>query len=380
MIKKDVLSRTADSYPPQRGSGGTDPAHRSAANTGSRTLETTTHLRLDAGSQKRSSSVSGGPHLDFSRAAKDDASALAFLDEVHSLLANSKSEMATDDAIRQLYAVLRERKRLSGEANWKRFVRLARQHPLCDVLHEDPFTWRAFSKPRGYPGDAVLMDYIYGREEARPRPRASEIGGRLFDCNTVSSACRGVMARRGFAADLIDDLCRENQDAAILSVASGHLREAGLSAAVRRRALQRFVAIDSDEESLAEVERSYHRTPIECVHASARRIITGRLDVGSFDLIYSLGLYDYLKEPTATRLTERLFSMLNPGGILLIANFLPDIECVGYMETFMDWNLIYRDRFDMMTLTSGIDEHQLARFSTFTEEAVNVVFGMLHRI
>jgi hypothetical protein len=22
------------------------------------------------------------------------------------------------------------------------------------VLHEDPFTWRAFSKPRGYAGDA----------------------------------------------------------------------------------------------------------------------------------------------------------------------------------------------------------------------------------
>ena len=34
----------------------------------------------------------------------------------------------------------------------------------------------------------------------------------------------------------------------------------------------------------------------------------------------------------ATKLTARLFDMLNPGGRLVLANFLPNIWCAGFME------------------------------------------------
>src|SRR4051794_11115162 len=33
-------------------------------------------------------------------------------------------------------------------------------HPMRARLHEEPFTRRAFLKPRGYPGDAPLLDLI----------------------------------------------------------------------------------------------------------------------------------------------------------------------------------------------------------------------------
>src|SRR6185436_19111629 len=45
---------------------------------------------------------------------------------------------------------------------WKTVCEEARQHSLHDLLLESPFTRRAYSKPRGYAGDAVLMDLIYG--------------------------------------------------------------------------------------------------------------------------------------------------------------------------------------------------------------------------
>ena len=59
-------------------------------------------------------------------------------------------------------------------------------------------------------------------------------------------------ARRGFVAEVIDRLVDEVPRPHVLSVAAGHLREALLSSAVKRRKLGRFVALDSDADSVAE--------------------------------------------------------------------------------------------------------------------------------
>ena len=44
--------------------------------------------------------------------------------------------------------------------HWTDYARRCLEHPIRQLLHQDPFTRRAFSKPRGYAGDAVMMDYI----------------------------------------------------------------------------------------------------------------------------------------------------------------------------------------------------------------------------
>ena len=42
--------------------------------------------------------------------------------------------------------------------------------------------------------------------------------------------------------------------------------------------------------------------------------------------------------------------------VLVVANFLPDIWGAGYMETFMDWKLIYRTAEEMEGLCANIEE------------------------
>lgn len=266
--------------------------------------------------------------------------------------------------------------RLDGtDGTWARRVSLCLEHPLRDLLHQDPFTRRAFVKPRGYAGDAELLDYIYGREEGWPiPPGTSELGRQLFDFTTRSSACEGVRARRGFVAECVDRLAEERHRPHVLSVAAGHLREAALSSAVKRRRLGRYVALDADAESLREVEHCYGFCGVETCHAHVRAILAGRVRLGTFDLAYTTSLLDYLQESAGRRLTLAMFEMLRPGGRLVLANFLPGILDVGYMESYMGWTLIYRTRQDMIALAAHIPQADLRDIRIFAEENQNIIF------
>jgi SAM-dependent methyltransferase len=277
-------------------------------------------------------------------------------------------------ALEDLFIGLRERRLKSNDQSWDEFVTGCLKHPLRDVLHQDRFTYHAFSKPRGYAGDAELLDYIYGREERWPVPETTPLGQRIFDYTTLAPAAEGVRARRGFVADLVDRLADEMDHPHILSIAAGHLREALLSAAVKRRRIGRYVALDSDSDSLAEVDRSYSCYGVEGVHASIRHLLAQRVQLGLFDLVYSTGLFDYLQQRAAQRLTWTMFQMLRPGGRLLVANFLPGIRDVGYMETYMSWRLIYRTRQEMLDVASGICQSEIRDIRLFSEEGQNIIF------
>ena len=95
---------------------------------------------------------------------------------------------------------------------------------------------------------------------------------------------------------------------------------------------------------------------VETLAGTIRQLVAGKLQPGEFDLIYSTGLYGYLEQPIGQRVTTRLFDMLRPGGQLLIASFLTGLPECGYMESFMDWQLIYRSRDETLGLAAALDE------------------------
>ncbi|HEY5312523.1 MAG TPA: class I SAM-dependent methyltransferase, partial [Pirellulales bacterium] len=151
------------------------------------------------------------------------------------------------------------------------------------------------------------------------------------------------------------------------------------SATVRRRKFGKFVALDADPLSSAEVERSYGRLGVETVTATFRRLLADEPREKEFDLVYSTGLFDYLSQRAARRLVRSMFGMLRPGGSLLVANFLPGIRDLGYMESFMDWQLVYRNRSDMVDLTMDISEDEIDRVTLFSEECRNILFLQVTR-
>lgn len=265
------------------------------------------------------------------------------------------------------------------ETQWKQTIDQCREHRVRKVIHEDPLTLRTFAQPRGYAGDAELLDIIYRRDWLGVAPMPTARGQAIFNFTIGCRAPSAVRLRRQLLASMIDEACGRTKAPHVLSVACGHLRELALSTEFRAGRVGRFVGLDQDALSLAEVTRSLPDCEVETVPGSIKLLFGSALAKEKFDFIYTAGLYDYLDEKFAQRMTQRMFEMLRPGGRLLVANFRPGVEDVGYMEAFMNWKLIYRDSAAMERLTAGIAGSTLAGQRIFDDPTRTLAFLELDR-
>ena len=291
------------------------------------------------------------------------------LDEIQAGIENGHMAGALDDLFEDL------RFRLEGDPeSWPQYARSCLNHPICRLLHQDPFTLRAFAKPRGYAGDAVMMDYIYGIGEAGPSAReATPLGRAIFRYMDTRPSARAVRFRRHLLATLIDRVPSRG-GSTVFALAAGHLREIEISRAVQSGEIQDFVAVDQDEASLAVVARDYSHLGVDAIPGSVRQILSGKLNPGRFDFVYAAGLFDYLNASAAIALARRMFEMTNPGGMMLIPNFLVGARDRGYMESFMDWRLIYRDHADMQAMADALPATDVADCRVFDDPDDTITF------
>ena len=253
---------------------------------------------------------------------------------------------------------LDERRLTSSGNEWKGFKSLCLLNPICKLVHQDPFTKHGFDQQNqhSYAGDPTLLEFIHGAATGSEPPEGtSEIGAKIFEVTTNASACRGVRKRTQYMARAIDRLAAQVDAPKILSLAVGYLDEAGQSKALRERQLGRWLAWDSEPKNLQEVEQRYGAIGVESEFSTVRQILANEEHQEEFDLIFSTGLFDYLQQGLAKRLTTKLFGMLRPGGQLLIAGFPESLTGLGYMECFMNMDLVCRNNSEMKDLAAGID-------------------------
>lgn len=63
-----------------------------------------------------------------------------------------------------LFSALREIRLTQDDRYWTEVIKpFCDAHPLMQICLQDPHTQRARMKPRGYAGDAVMMDQLYFR-------------------------------------------------------------------------------------------------------------------------------------------------------------------------------------------------------------------------
>lgn len=262
---------------------------------------------------------------------------------------------------------------------WKALVPVVQRHPVSALFLEDPFTRWSFEKPRGYSGDAHLLDFIYGHPDAEAEiAAATPTGKALYDYTKDASSSVAVRERRDLLTKYVDQVAdARGPETEILTIASGHLREADRSVALREQRLKRWIALDQDPLSVGSVARDFQGTCVEAVNGSVRSILNGKQKLGKFDFVYAAGLYDYLADNVAVKLTQKCLEMLKPGGLFLFANFAEGIRVEGYMETFMNWELLWRNEADMWRIVNASIDRNAVEPQVWFGENRNIVYGTL---
>lgn len=227
-----------------------------------------------------------------------------------------------------------------------------------------PIWWRSYEKPLGYPGDFGVMNYVYGwRHEGKSAygKLVHRLGLEVAEC----IATRMVMMQHTIA-DLVSNGPAE-EPARITNLGCGPAQEAVnyLQVGQLPRPVE-FTLIDQDRDALSstyenlypDVIRLGGRASVQCIHASFAQLMKAGLLLTDFkpqDLIYSVGMIDYLAPRRAKALAAGLYQQLAPGGMLVIGNMRDTLKGnLWPMEFICDWSLYYRSEQDMLDMVDGL--------------------------
>jgi SAM-dependent methyltransferase len=228
----------------------------------------------------------------------------------------------------------REKDRLAG---WREF------------LFADPYTYRAFSKPRGYPGDAALMDFTYRHPSIFQHiASASEIGQHIYRFTSASKQSDSARRRLSLVAEHIRVAALLKKRIRVISLASGHCRELESLYDINEK-IEDIALYDGDSASMDEAISAYG----SIFHLSPHKGNILRLkpsDLKVADVVYSMGLFDYLDGRLAKKMIQTMAKAVAPGGTLIIGNLMPDAANLAYCESVMDWWMIPRSHEDMIDL------------------------------
>jgi extracellular factor (EF) 3-hydroxypalmitic acid methyl ester biosynthesis protein len=213
---------------------------------------------------------------------------------------------------------------------------------------------RSTTKPRGYPGDYQLLTAIYNAV-----PKSRGFGGyvdRYLLNFTLSRAVVGRMiALRKF---LVEEFAKRQGKIAVLDVACGACREFTADFSIPSETVVAFTCIDSDQEALDYVRE--HVAPqlpenmaIDYVRYNALRMTSSASTVRKFgrsDLIYSVGLCDYIPDEYLIPLLQGWREALTDGGLVYVAFK----DTLRYDKTeyqwLMDWYFFQRTEEEFMQL------------------------------
>ena len=182
---------------------------------------------------------------------------------------------------------------------------------------------RARTWPHGYQGDYEILDFHY-----RNVPVSQGVGLYLERYLLKSALAVAVRERKELLKDALKAELRAREKPHILDIACGPCREIFELSEDFQRSGASVICIDHDEEALSYAKNQLAPTGLQMdriafIKYNAMKMVNHEKNVKEFgmqDVIYSVGLFDYLNDEVLVRLLRSLYELLLPGG-KLIASF-----------------------------------------------------------
>lgn len=176
--------------------------------------------------------------------------------------------------------------------------------------------------PQGFQGDYKTLEGVY-----KNTPFSDGIGYYLDLYMLNAPLAHAVRNRIKKLEELLRDEILKRERPFILNIGCGSSRELmGLVPEIKESNAS-VTCIDSDNDALAFAQsRLYYTGVLEQVEFrkyNALRLFDYELamsDFGKQDIIYSVGLFDYLPSDFLVKMFETLYNLLNPGGRLIAAS------------------------------------------------------------
>ncbi len=216
----------------------------------------------------------------------------------------------------------------------------------------------------GYTGNYMTLEIIYDDQ-----PISDSLGfyyDRYFLSNPYAIAVRN---RKEKMKDLLMSFLKETglSSINILNLASGPCREIrDLTPDLRlTKKKLNLTCVDFDENAISFSKEKLMPLPknikVELLKKNILRLIVHKeptLILKKQNLIYSIGLADYLSDTTLKRMISFAFSLLNPGGKLIIAHKDRDKYKPLDPDWFCDWTFVPRNLSGLLKLVndSGIKD------------------------
>lgn len=224
-------------------------------------------------------------------------------------------------------------------------------------LFRSPYFWRSYYKPHGYAGDFRIIEWTYDLEN-NPCDDPSEPG--IVNCLNylfkTFPCVQNVWDRRNWLYQLLKaELSRTHGRLRVLDIACGGARYIRdfLSGTPDVSNIH-VVLVDQDAASLAFCQREALRPWLDRITMVQTPITSfpKAIPAGSFDVVISAGLFDYLGDRVAKNLIEQMVYLTAPGGVVGITNFHPKDLTRLVREWLVDWWVISRDEKEVANLFS----------------------------
>jgi extracellular factor (EF) 3-hydroxypalmitic acid methyl ester biosynthesis protein len=247
------------------------------------------------------------------------------------------------------------------------------QHEMLPYLLTTEVAERFYSKPRGYAGDYLAIHGIY-RNIPGGTGRLGPLVDRMFLETPPSIAVRN---RRILLANEIIRTVRDKPAGPVhvLCLASGPATEVfDAYASLEDRSRLRVTLMDIDLQALAFVDevrvKQKLTSQINLVNENLIALFLGRgkTRIEPMDMIYSIGLIDYLSDKLVNKVLHFAHANLAPGGRVILGNFHPRNPAKEFMDHVLEWNLIHRTEEDM---------NRLFKDSPFARACTNIQFEPL---